>query len=223
MKAMILAAGRGKRMRPLTDETPKALLEVAGKPLIVYQIERLQKAGIHDVIINLAHCSEKIRTALGDGSRFQMQITYSNEPEGAYETGGGIIKALPLLGSEPFIVINCDLWTDYPLKNLPTDLPGLAHLVMVDNPEQNQHGDFTLNNGQISEGGTEKLTFAGIAVYHPDLFKDEALRSFSILPLIRKAIELERITGEYYQGTWININSIDLYNNLRQKHSRTEH
>ena len=171
MRAMILAAGRGERMRPLTDTTPKPLLQVGGKMLIEYHLEKLKQANITDVVINHAWLGEKVEQALGDGSRYGLNIQYSAEGE-ALETAGGIIKALPLLGNGAFIVINGDIFCDYDAPSLLAPISGLAHLLLVDNPEHNPEGDFELTElGEVQQTGENKLTFSGIGIYHPDLFK----------------------------------------------------
>ncbi|MCG2635192.1 MAG: nucleotidyltransferase family protein [Gammaproteobacteria bacterium] len=199
MKAMILAAGRGERMRPLTDDTPKPLLQVRGKPLIQHQIEQLVSAGINQIVINHAYLGEQIEAALGDGTRFGARINYSAEAAGALETGGGILQALPLL-SDPFIVVNGDLWTDYPFANLPGDLDALAHLVLVDNPDHNATGDF-----QINGNGDEKLTYSGIGVYRKALFEQCQPGRFPLAPLLRRAVGLKQLSAEHFRGTWIDI------------------
>jgi len=226
MKAMILSAGRGERLRPLTDQMPKPLLQVGGKALIEYHIENLVRSGIDEIVINLSYLGEKIRAALGDGDRWGARILYSEEGESALETGGGILHALPLLGSNPFIVVNGDIWTDFPfsgllkksLKQLPEQLPGklkgLAHLVLTENPEHHPHGDFMLDEGQVysdvqshSDGHGNLLTFTGIGVYHPALFSGCTEKCFPLAPLLRKAMESGQVTGQSYNGMWIDIGS----------------
>lgn len=206
MKAMILAAGRGERMRPLTDHTPKPLLSVADKPLIVHTINQLVAAGFDSLVINHAHLGEQIERALGDGSQFGVSIAYSPEADGALETAGGIVNALPLLGTKPFLVINGDIATNFPfatLKNIPIDL---AHLVLVDNPEHHPQGDFCLgNSGQVSDGSTEKLTFSGIGVYHPDLFKGVAPGKSKLAPLLRAGMAEGRVSGQKFNGFWMDV------------------
>lgn len=164
MKAMILAAGRGERMRPLTDHTPKPLLKVGGKPLIAWHLKRLAAAGFQDIVINHAHLGEQIESALGDGSQWGVRIQYSPEKI-ALETAGGIANALPLLGNAPFLVVNGDVYTDIDFGTLKLVPPNLAHLVMVNNPPQHAAGDFALSSGKLSADGTEKLTFSGIGIY----------------------------------------------------------
>jgi len=179
--AMILAAGRGERMRPLTDHTPKPLLIVHDKPLIVWHIERLKKAGFSQLVINHAHLGEQVEHALGDGSAFGVSIAYSPE-ETALETGGGIAHALPLLGEQPFLVVNGDVWTDINYAALALDEGDAAHLVLVNNPSHNPNGDFALNKGRVSVDGSDKLTFSGVGLYQPHLFSDQSEECFPLAP-----------------------------------------
>jgi len=202
---MILAAGRGKRMRPLTDDVPKPLLMAGGKPLIIHHIEALGKAGFRDLVINLSHLGGQIRAALGDGERFGVRIAYSQEPEGALETGGGILQALPLLGTSPFVVVNGDIWTDYPFTRLPAQRVGMAHLVLVDNPPHHPDGDFILAGGQVTDTGTLRLTFSGISVLRPELFAGCAPGCFPLAPALRQAIGRGQVSGEHYHGGWRDI------------------
>lgn len=204
MKAMILAAGRGERMRPLTDTTPKPLLEAGGKRLIEYHLENLARAGFHDIVINHAHLGEQIEQVLGDGERYGLRIAYSAEGQ-ALETGGGIFKALPLLGEAPFLVINGDVWCDYPYAELRQQDVTCAHLVMVDNPPQHPQGDFVLEYGRVHDKDGERLTFSGIGIYHPRLFAGCEAGAFALAPLLRRAIAEESVSGEYYGGRWFDI------------------
>lgn len=207
---MILAAGRGERMRPLTDHTPKPLLEVGGKPLIVWHIERLKKAGFSEIVINHAHLGSQIEAYLGDGSGWSMNIQYSQEVT-ALETAGGIANALYLLGDLPFLVVNGDTFTDIDFKSLRNALqtPNLAHLVMINNPPQHPNGDFSFNSSnqnQLTLNGINKLTFSGVGIYHPDLFKDIVPgQAVKLAPLLKKSIADGLITGEHYQGVWHDI------------------
>lgn len=205
MRAMILAAGRGERMRPLTDETPKPLLQAAGKPLIEYHIEALSAAGITELVINYAHLGEQLVERLGDGRRYGVDIRYSAEPAGALETGGGIKHALALLGGEPFMVVNGDIWTDYPYPGQWLAPGRLAHLVLVDNPPHHPAGDFSLCNGEVRDQGTQRLTFSGIGLYHPSLFDGTPDGAFPLAPLLRTAMRDGRVSGEYYSGRWMDI------------------
>jgi len=205
MKAMILAAGRGERMRPLTDVTPKALLKVGRHSLISYHVTGLVRAGITDIVINHAHLGKQIEEALGDGSQYGANITYSPEGEKGLETGGGIYHALPLLGTEPFIVVNADIWTDYPFGQLPYRPAGLVHMVLVDNPSFNQKGDFVLQGDRVANEGQTFLTYSGIGVYTPELFNDCTPGTFPLAPLLRKAADAGQVSGEHYQGVWHDI------------------
>lgn len=207
MKAMILAAGRGERMRPLTDRTPKSMILAAGKPLIQYHVENLVAAGIDQLVINHAHLGGQIEDFLEDGSRFGARIRYSAETE-ALETGGGIFNALPLLGSNPFVVINADVWSDFPLKSLKQSKCQSAHLILVDNPGHNEQGDFNLLQGSICsepQSGSQRLTFSGVSVLSPELFNDCKPGFFALLPVLQRAIEQDQVTGEYYRGPWFDI------------------
>lgn len=211
---MILAAGRGERMRPLTDSLPKPLLKVAGKMLIEYHLEKIKTAQITDVIINHAWLGSKIEQALGDGSRYGLNIKYSAENE-ALETAGGIINALPLLGNEPFIVINGDVFCDYDFSTLMAPLSGLAHLILVDNPAHHAEGDFVLTrSGEVKQTGDNKLTFSGIGIYHPDLFKNRIKGKLALAPVLREAMDNHIVTGSYYQGIWHDIGTAERLNEL---------
>jgi MurNAc alpha-1-phosphate uridylyltransferase len=211
MKAMILAAGRGVRMRPLTDTTPKSLLAVGGKPLIAWQLEKLARAGFTEVVINHAHLGNMLEAALGDGSRFGLSISYSPERE-ALETAGGIALALRLLGTEPFLVVNADVYSDYDFSALArVDLRDrLAHLVLVDNPQQHPRGDFALDAGSVRETGENLLTFSGIGVYAPHLFGGiPPGAKVPLAPLLRKAMAAKRVSGEHYRGRWHDIGTTE--------------
>lgn len=215
MKAMILAAGRGERMRPLTDHTPKPLLKIGGKPLIVWHLEHLAKAGFKDIVINHAHLGAQIEAVLGNGSQWGLHIQYSPE-QTALETAGGIANALPLLGREPFLVINGDTFTEIDFAKLqlaPDYLVSgssasgqLAHLVLVDNPPQHPQGDFVYEDGEIKAVGEHKLTFSGVGVYHPDLFVSVKRGApAKLAPLLRLAIDAGKLTAEHFQGVWHDI------------------
>jgi MurNAc alpha-1-phosphate uridylyltransferase len=205
MKAMILAAGRGERMRPLTDATPKALLRVGGQALIERHVHALACAGITELVINHAHLGDRIVQALGDGTAWGVHIAYSAETGAALETGGGIFRALPLLGSAPFVAVNADIWTDYDFAALPREPEGLAHLVMVDNPPQHPGGDFSLAAGRLAQRGPAMLTFSGIGVYRPALFDGCTPGAFPLAPLLRTAMDAGRVTGEHHAGRWYDI------------------
>jgi len=202
---MILAAGRGERMRPLSDTVPKPLLEAGGKPLIVHLIERLARAGFRDLVINHSHLGEKIAAYLGDGGDYNVHLAYSHEEGGGLETGGGIFKALSLIDSDPFLVVNGDIWTDYPFERLPTRLSGMAHLVLVDNPPQHPQGDFALQHGRVVAEGEQRLTFSGIGVYARALFAGCLSGKFPLAPLLRRAMQTGQVSGEHYTGRWRDI------------------
>ena len=206
MKAMILAAGRGERMRPLTDHTHKPLLIAAGKPLIVYTIEALVKAGITDIIINLAYLGLQIQNYLGDGHQYQANIHYSHEGAIGLETAGGIKNALPLLGDSPFLVVNGDISCDFPLQTLVNKEIDLGHLILVNNPAHHPTGDFSLKPQSIlsAEGGS-KYTYSGIGLYHPDLFANICPGKSALAPLLKTAMQAKRITGELHHGLWMDI------------------
>jgi len=205
--AMILAAGRGERMRPLTDHTPKPLLEVAGKPLIVWHIERLAGAGFRRLVINHAHLGGQIEQRLGNGARWGVSIYYSAEGEGkALETGGGIFRALPLLGESPFLVVNGDIWCDVDFFSLQLADGDLAHLVLVGNPSHNPSGDFFLDPaGRVHDQGEPCLTFSGIGMYHPGLFATCEAGAFPLAPLLRSAMQAGKVSGEHHFGSWLDI------------------
>ena len=202
---MILAAGRGERMRPLTDHTPKPLLPVGGCSLIEHLIAALAAAGVRDLVINTAHLGAQIVAALGDGHRHGVRIAYSPEPDGALETGGGIFQALSLLGDAPFLVVNGDVWTDYPFSHLPRQPATLAHLVLVDNPSHHPDGDFGLEGDRVVTDNAHRLTFAGIGVYSPKLFAGCTPGRFPLAPLLRAAMARGAVTGEHYAGTWSDV------------------
>jgi MurNAc alpha-1-phosphate uridylyltransferase len=205
MKAMILAAGRGERMRPLTDHTPKPLLKVGGKPLIAWHLKRLAAAGFQDIVINHAHLGEQIESALGDGSQWGVRIQYSPEKI-ALETAGGIANAMPLLGNAPFLVVNGDVYTDIDFGTLKLVPPNLAHLVMVNNPPQHAAGDFALSSGKLSADGTEKLTFSGIGIYQPSLFASIVRGDAAKLaPLLKAAMAQGLVSGSHHRGAWHDI------------------
>lgn len=204
---MILAAGRGERMRPLTDNCPKPLLCVTGKPLIVWHLERLAKAGYRDVVINHAHLGEQIEALLGDGDAWGVRISYSPEPPGALETAGGIAQALSLLGEEPFLVINGDIFCDWNPAQASLADDALAHLVLVPNPEHHPEGDFVLDGTKVGAGGTApRLTFSGIGIYRPALFAGIAAGQVAKLaPLLREAMARGQVSGELHRGRWTDV------------------
>ena len=219
MRAMILAAGRGERLRPLTDHTPKAMIEVSGKPLLQWHLENLARSGFREIIINLAHLGDQIRDFAGTGERWGVNLHYSREEEGALETGGGIFNVLTQLGNSPFLVINADIWTDYPLYKLRNHHCSHAHLVMVKNPEHNPTGDFYLINGLIKTSADkqilQKLTFSGLGIYHPRLFINCEAGRFSLVPLLNNAMENSSVSGESYHGHWFDSGTEERLSRLR--------
>jgi N-acetyl-alpha-D-muramate 1-phosphate uridylyltransferase len=207
--AMVLAAGRGERMRPLSDRVPKPLLTVRGKPLIIYHLEKLSRLGVKQVVINLAWLGGQIRAALGDGARWQLQIHYSDEGAEALETGGGIFRALPWLGLQPFLVVNADVFTDFDFATLHLAPEALAQLVLVANPMHHPHGDFALINGRVQEQGGARWTYAGIGLYRPELFQGCTAGRFPLLPLLRRAIAGGRLHGQVFDGLWSDVGSVE--------------
>lgn len=207
MKAIVLAAGRGERMRPITDNMPKPLVPVAGKPLIVYHLESLARAGIRDIVINLSYLGSQISAVLGDGSQFGVRIAYSDEGPVALETGGGIFNALPLLAPEPFLVVNGDIWTDFDFSDVSLDPGSHARLVLVPNPPQLPRGDFGLENEYVIETERDRYTYSGIGVYSPGFFQGCTAGKFPLLPLLKRAIAGHRLRGQVYRGDWSDIGS----------------
>jgi MurNAc alpha-1-phosphate uridylyltransferase len=216
--ALIFAAGLGERMRPLTERTPKPLLIVGGKPLIVWHLEKLAAAGVRYVVINTSHLAEQFPDTLGDGSRWGLRIRYAYEGTTPLETGGGMLNALPLLGSEPFIAVNGDIWTDADFSTLPAEPAGLAHLLLVDNPPQHPLGDFALDaRGNVHDEGDVRLTFSGVGVYRQALLQGwrEVIGDvagaemqpprFRLVPLLRVAMATGAISGSHYRGTWTDV------------------
>ncbi|MBP6627100.1 MAG: nucleotidyltransferase family protein [Arenimonas sp.] len=218
MKALVFAAGKGERMRPLTNTTPKPLLQVHGKPLIAWHLEKLAALGVTDAVINVSWLADCFAPALGDGSRWGLRLHYSHEGSEPLETGGGMLHALPLLGDAPFLAVNGDIWCDYDFGRLPRAPEGLAHLVLVDNPEHNPGGDFELAaSGQVLAAGDSRLTFSGIGVYRPALFAgwratigsapgaELTPPRFKLAPLLRAAMRAEAVTGEHHRGRWTDV------------------
>ncbi|MDZ4114703.1 MAG: nucleotidyltransferase family protein [Xanthomonadaceae bacterium] len=218
MKALIFAAGKGERMRPLTEHTPKPLLAVGGKPLIVWHLQNLAAAGIRDIIINTAWLASRLHDALGDGSAWGVRITWSHEGSEPLETGGGLLHALPLLGDAAFLVVNGDVYCDVDFSALPSAPQSLAHLLMVDPPAHSAHGDFALgDDGLLHSSGESLLTYSGIGVYHPQLFAhwqrdvagstgaDTTPPTFRLAPLLRAAMARNQVSGEYFNGRWADI------------------
>lgn len=204
-RALIFAAGRGERMRPLTETTPKPLLRVAGKRLIEYHLENLARAGVREVVINTSHLAEQFPATLGDGSRWGLRIRYSYEGPEPLETGGGMRHALRWLGDAPFVAVNGDIFSDFDFSTLPQNPLFLAHLVLADNPVQHPRGDFVLRDGRVYDEEAPRLTFAGIGVYRPELVAAHAPGRFPLAPLLRAAMREARISGERHGGRWADI------------------
>jgi MurNAc alpha-1-phosphate uridylyltransferase len=217
-RAMIFAAGRGERMRPLSDATPKPLLRIGGKMLIEHHLEKLAAAGVDEIVVNTSHLAEQFPAALGDGSRWGVRIHYSYEGEKPLETGGGIRHALALLGDAPFIGVAADIISDYDYAKLPAEPEGLAHLVMVPNPAFHARGDFFLDGGRLKEDGVgEKLTFSSIAVYRPELVAAETETYFKLLPLYQRAMRDKKLSGERFDGFWMNIGTPEQLREVEQR------
>lgn len=215
---MILAAGRGERLRPLTDSTPKPLLNAGSRLLIEHHLHKLSAAGFNDVVINLGHLGQQIIDHLGDGSRYQLTIHYSDERSAVLETGGGIVKALPLLKSDPFLVINGDIWTDFDLSTLPDKIDRLAHLVVVNNPDHHLQGDFSVQDGLVKEKDNQKTTwtYSGMAMFRHTFFDQCKEERFPLAALLHKHIANELVTGEVYDGRWFDIGTRERLNDLNQ-------
>jgi MurNAc alpha-1-phosphate uridylyltransferase len=218
MRALIFAAGKGERMRPLTETTPKPLLEAGGKPLVAWHLEKLAALGVQDVVMNISWLAGRFEPTLGDGSRWGLRLHYSLEGAEPLETGGGMHKALAMLGETPFLAVNGDIWTDYDFARLPSEPDGLAHLVMVDNPAQHPRGDFHLDAGQrLQASGEPTLTYSGIGVYRPELLRDWrqvigdapgtelSPPRFKLAPLLLSAMRAGAITGEWHRGRWTDV------------------
>ncbi|MHB8448662.1 MAG: N-acetylmuramate alpha-1-phosphate uridylyltransferase MurU [Rudaea sp.] len=203
MRALIFAAGRGERMRPLSDATPKPLLKAGGKRLVERHLESLARADVREVVINTSHLCEQFPAALGDGARWGLRIAYSHEGPEPLETGGGMLRALPLLGGAPFIAVNGDIFTDFDFSTLPQNPEGLAHLVLVDNPPHYPRGDFALRDSHVFD--EPRLTFAGIGVYRPELLDGHEPGKFGIVPILRAAMRAGKVSGEHYRGAWSDI------------------
>jgi MurNAc alpha-1-phosphate uridylyltransferase len=202
---MLLAAGRGVRMRPITDSVAKPLVRVGGRALIAWHLAALARAGIQDVVINLSWLGEQLRAALGDGHEFGLRIRWSEEGPVPLETGGGIFRALPELGEAPFLVVNADIWTDIEFGRLTLAPDALAHLVLVPNPPHHPRGDFGLEAGHIVEGEHARLTYSGVGVYRPEFFAGCTAGRFPLLPLLKRAIDARKLTGEEHRGQWCDV------------------
>jgi N-acetyl-alpha-D-muramate 1-phosphate uridylyltransferase len=202
---MVMAAGRGERMRPITDTLPKPLVPVADKPLIVYHLERLALAGVREVVINLSWLGERIRSALGDGREYGLSIAYSEEGPVPLETGGGIFKALPLLGSGPFLVVNGDTWSDIDYGHLGLEDGALGRIVLVANPTHNTRGDFGLEGDVVIDREVDRFTYSGVGVYRPEFFEGCSAGRFPMLPLMKRAIASRVLRGELHRGEWCDV------------------
>lgn len=205
MKAMLLAAGRGERMRPITDSLPKPLVPVAGKPLIAWHLAALARAGIKEVVINLSWLGERLREALGDGAPFGLHISFSEEGPVPLETGGGIFRALPLLGPGPFLVVNADIWTDMDYARLTLEAGAHAHLMLIPNPPHHPRGDFGLEGGLVVNRDTDRYTYSGVGVYRPEFFAGCRPERFPLLPVLNRAIAARLARGELYRGQWCDV------------------
>jgi len=205
MMAMILAAGRGERLRPLTDQVPKSLIEVRGQSLLEMHLEKLRDAGIETVVINLGWLGEQIVACVGAGTAFGLEVIYSPEGDNILETGGGIHKALPVLGSDPFLVVNADIYTDMPIPDVTLGIDTLGHLVMVPTPDYRDHGDFSLRDGLVRNDVAPTLTFSGVAIYRPEFFDGCEAGRFPLAPMLREAADAGRLTGAVYEGLWADI------------------
>jgi len=218
MKAMILAAGLGQRLLPLTKNMSKVLLKAGGRSLIEYHLRALAAIGVKDVVINIHHCAALIKEQLGNGAQYNINIIYSEEPQ-LLNSGGGIYQALDVLGDEPFILLNGDLWTDYPLQTL-LNKPAttmLGHLVLVDNPDFHLTGDFSLDNGLLTQRATHTYTYGNVAVLNPKLFQDAQPGNFPLGPLLHSACEQQLLSAEHYSGEWWNINEPQHLEQLQQR------
>ena len=220
MKAMVLAAGFGNRLRPLTDHTPKPLLPIGGKPMIVHHLEKLAAAGFKEVVINLGHLGHKIPEALGDGSTWGLSIAYSDEGPAPLETGGGLTKALPLLGDEPFLLVNGDVWSDLDFSSIPTSLAenDLATLFLVPKPGWREKGDFSLSNSRVVESERPEYLYAGIALYHPKILDGAKVEKFSIVPRLKSAISKNLVGGILFSGEWDDVGTPDRLSSLQSKY-----
>ena len=210
--AMILAAGRGERLRPLTDHLPKPLIKIGDRCLIEHHLVALAQAGFDQVVINLDHLGDMIESHIGDGKRYGLSVVYSREPEGALDTGGGIRQALRLITTDPFVVLNSDIWTDLYLDSLPDGIDGQGHLLLVDNPVHNPAGDFHLLGQKVLNqpvGNSVSLTFSGIGIYRHSLFNDSPRGRFPLAGLLRQAADGNQLSGQHFSGQWIDVGTVD--------------
>ena len=222
MKAMVLAAGRGERMRPITDTVPKPLVRVGGRPLIAWHLAALARAGVREVVINLSWLGEQLRTALGAGADFGLRITYSEEGPVALETGGGIFRALPLLGPEPFLVLSGDIWTDIDLGGVQLEPEAQAHLVLIPNPPHHPRGDFGLEGNVVVQRDSERLTYANVGIYRPEFFAGCAAGRFPLLEPLNRAIAAHLVRGEVHRGAWSDVGTPERLAQLEARLSALE-
>jgi MurNAc alpha-1-phosphate uridylyltransferase len=216
---MILAAGRGERLRPLTDQLPKPLIKIGDRCLIEHHLVALAQAGVDQVVINLDHLGNMIESHVGDGKRYGLSVVYSREPEGALDTGGGIRQALRLITTDPFVVLNSDIWTDLQLHSLPDSIDGKGHLLLVDNPVHNPAGDFHLFGQNVLNqpvGNSVSLTFSGIGIYRHSLFNDSPRGRFPLAGLLRQAADENQLSGQHFSGKWIDVGTVDRLSEARR-------
>jgi MurNAc alpha-1-phosphate uridylyltransferase len=209
MKAMLLAAGRGERMRPVTDSLPKPLVQVGGRALIAWHLAALARAGIREVVINTSWLGEQLRAALGDGREFGVRITWSDEGPVPLETGGGIFRALPWLGPEAFLVVNADIWTDADFGSLSLEPGSEAHLLLIPNPPHHPRGDFGLDGDEVVNRDADRFTYSGVGIYRPEFFAGCMPGRFPLLPLLNRAIAARRVRGQLYQGQWCDVGTVE--------------
>ena len=222
MKAMVLAAGRGERMRPITDTVPKPLVRVGGRPLIAWHLAALARAGVREVVINLSWLGEQLRAALGTGADFGLRITYSEEGPVPLETGGGIFRALPLLGPEPFLVLSGDIWTDIDLGGVQLEPEAHAHLVLIPNPPHHPRGDFGLEGNVVVQRDSERLTYANVGIYRPEFFAGCAAGRFPLLEPLNRAIAARLVRGEVHRGAWSDVGTPERLAQLEARLSAVE-
>lgn len=208
MIAMILAAGRGERLRPLTDSVPKALAEVRGQSLLRRRLQALKDAGVETVVINLGWLGEQIAARVGSGADYGLNVIYSPEDDGILETGGGIHRALPMLGSEPFLVVNADIYTDMPMPLVDFDEQTLGKLILVPTPAHKTQGDFDIVGGRLRNGKTPRLTFSGVAIYRPEFFANCEAGRFSVAPMLRAAADADQLAASEYSGAWVDVGTL---------------
>jgi MurNAc alpha-1-phosphate uridylyltransferase len=206
---MILAAGRGERLRPLTDSVPKALAEVRGQSLLERHLQAMQDAGVETVVINLGWLGEQIAERVASGADYGLNVIYSPEDDGILETGGGIHRALPMLGKEPFLVVNADIFTDMPMPVADIDKQTLGKLILVPTPAHKAHGDFDIVDGRLRNSEQPQLTFSGVAIYRPEFFANCEAGRFSVVPMLRAAASANQLAASEYSGTWVDVGTIE--------------